>query len=432
MMRLGGKQLWSTVLCAIGLALCVGAPAAQAAFDDPIFVYKPEPPKLGPNEPPPPPIPPPSNNFEDACGLAIDGVGNFYISDYYHHAVDLFSSGAGYIEQLLKEVEQPSLETEPLGGPCGLALDPFGSLYVNNFHRNVVRFPTSPAQQPGTVITGAPVDSAHPTGVAADSVTGTVYVDNRTHVSVFDTVGNELGQIGSGTLLDGYGIARSEFPATAGRLYVPDAASETVKVYSSTIGSTVPVATIDGSGTPNGHFVSLRNAAVAVDNETGEVYVADNLQPVNSERAETVIYVFTSAGVYKGRLKYAVENGLPPGLAVDNSGGITQSRVYVTSGNTEKSAVYAYRPHSATNNAVGLLQDPAPLGGGGVGTPDSGAFAAAPASVASAPGAGDASSAPTAVSGTPPAVKHPSHRAQRKAKNHRRAKHRRHARKAAR
>lgn len=367
------RGFWLGALCLAALAF---AAPAQAAFDDPLFTYRPvyEPPP--PPTIPTPPLPPPVGNFEGPCGLAVDAGGAFYVSDYYHHAVDRFSAGTNYLAQ--------QAGVDPLDGPCGLALDSFGNLYVNNFHRNVVRLNTSLAD-PGTVI-----DSAHPTGVAVNPLTGMVFVNDRTHVAVYDSGGNELGRVGDGSLVDGYGLAFSAYPATAGRLYVPDADSDTVKVYESTpLGATAPVATINGSGTPNGHFVSLRNAAVAVDDETGEVYVADNLQPEYSERGETAIYVFDAAGVYEGRLKYSVENGLPPGLAVDNSGTETQGRVYVTSGATELGSVYAYRPHSATANAVPLpagMTAPG-VGGGGAGSSGS-AFGApsVPEPLAPAPG----------------------------------------------
>ncbi len=54
-----------------------------------------------------------------------------------------------------------------------------------------------------------------------------------------------------------------------------------------------------------------------------------------------------------------ISDPLPAGLAVDNGGGATQSRVYVTSGNTALAGVYAYPPGAATTNraaaADGLL-----------------------------------------------------------------------------
>jgi DNA-binding beta-propeller fold protein YncE len=337
-------------LCMGAVALAAAAPA-EAAPDDPIFVFNPGSVK------PPPPFPAP----EGPCGLAVDSVGNVYLSDYYHHLIDVFrpfASSLGLITQL-KNVD-------PIDGPCGLALDEGGSLYVNNFHRNVEKFvPSSfppvaatnlPLPAPATTYAPAGVfDSAHPTGVAVDPVTGVVYVNDRTHLAAYDSSGAPIldgGQpvrIGLGSLQDGYGLAISSLPTLATRLYVADAATDTVKVYDPALDTVDPVAVIDGHDTPGGAFVSLRDAALAVDWVTGEIYVADNLQPEYAERPETVIHVFDSSGAYEGRLKHSVVDGRPTGLAVDNSGTSTQSRVYVTSGNTEKAVVYAYPPAAATS-----------------------------------------------------------------------------------
>lgn len=410
-MRASWPRLLLGTLCLLTLTFGAGAPLARAAFDDPLFVFRPtyEPPP--PPTIPPPPLPPPVGNFEGPCGLAVDAGGNLYVSDYYHHAIDLFSRAMSYLRQ--------QAGVDPLDGPCGLALDGIGNLYVNNFHRNVVRLNASLAG-PGTVI-----DSAHPTGVAVNSLTDVVYVNDRSHVAVYDSGGNELGQIGSGSLVDGYGLAISGFPATSGRLYVPDAASGTVKVYESApLGGADPVATIDGSGTPNGHFVSLRNAVIAVDDGTGEVYVTDNLQPEYSERGETVVYVFDAAGTYEGRLKNSVENGLPPGLAVDNSGTASQGRVYVSSGATEFGSVYAYQPHSATANAVPLTGGVSSPAVGGSGSGPSGSTLDAPPEPEPAPPA--LSAAPTASPAATPAAAQPARqRARRKPRRADRAKSRR-------
>jgi hypothetical protein len=410
----GLRRFWLGVLCLAALGLGAAAPLAQAAFDDPVFIYRPiyQPPP--PPVIPPPPLPPPVGNFEGPCGLAVDAGGDFYVSDYYHHAIDRFGPAPEYLGQ--------HAGVDPLDGPCGLALDGFDNLYVNNFHRNVVRLNTSLPADPGTV-----VDSAHPTGVAVDPLTGVLYVNDRTHLAVYDASGTELGQVAGGSLVDGYGLALSAYPATAGRLYVPDAGTDTVKVYESTpLGATGPVATIDGSGTPNGHFVSLRNSAVAVDDMTGEVYVADNLQPEYSERGETAIYVFDAAGAYEGRLKYSVENGLPPGLAVDNSGTATQSRVYVTSGSTELGSVYVYGPHSATANAVPLPAGPASPGAGGGGfSSGESTLGAAAVPPPAAPGPGAASAAPAAAA--PAAAERARRRAHHKPRRSHRVKNRHHA-----
>lgn len=353
------KKIGMTVLCAAALTLAVSAPA-QADYDDPVAVFTPVPvPKAAP-------IPPPRGYFEGPCGLSVDSSGNYYVSDYYASAVDVFGPDplAAY-----KDFRTQIAEVDPADGPCGLALDSSGDLYVNVYHRSVVRFTPSVFPQPPlpsvpppfptyfgaptTIDPVHPTDADVPTGVAVDQATDTVYVDNRTYLSVYDSAGapvevsGEPLHIGAGGLGDGYGLAVS-----SGRLYVPDAADKTVKVYDPAIDTANPVLVIDGHEVPGGAFTSLRDAAIAVDDVSGNVYVADNLQPGYVEEPEAAIYVFDSIGTYLGRLKRNIVDALPPGLAVDNSPKATQGRVYVTSGNTEFASVYAYPPGAQTSKAL--------------------------------------------------------------------------------
>jgi hypothetical protein len=329
-------------LSVLALALGVGAAPAQGASGDPLFFFTPTLP-----EPPAPPTPPPTGHFNGPCGVGVDSLGDFYVSDYYHHVVDRFNSSHIFLGQS---------GGDPLDGPCALALDSADALYVNDFHRNV---------SSGSTV----LDSEEPTGVAVDASIDRIYVDDRTYLAVYDSTGAPVMdglqalQIGLGNLEDGYGVAVSEFPATAGYLYVPDAASDTVKVYDPAIDKENPVTTITGPG-PNSSFSSLRDAAIAVDRVSGNVYVADNLQPLFTERPEAAIDVFDAAGTYLGRLKYKIVDALPPGLAVDNSTGSTQGRVYVTSGNTDQAGVYAYPPGSQVGSALPATQSLAVSAGG--------------------------------------------------------------------
>ncbi len=326
------------MICAAALALGL-APAARAAFDDPLFVFAPT---GALNH-----TPAPAGYFEGPCGLAVDSQGRFYLADYYHHAVDLYSPSAGYagsptngatgyVTQLANE--------DPIDGPCGLALDSSNNLYVNNYHRNVAKFGPAGGFAPGPV-----GDSADSTGVAVDPATDDVYVDDRTLIAEYDSSGTPLGQIGAASLGDGYGIAVSGYSGTAGYIYVPDAQSDTVKVYDPATDTDNPVDYIFG---PPGGFADLHDSAVAVDNVTGEVYVIDTLGPQYSEHPQATVDVFDSAGNYEGRLKYNVVNGGPSGLAVDNSPTGTQGRVYVSSGISVQASVYAYPPGAATSTAL--------------------------------------------------------------------------------
>jgi hypothetical protein len=135
----------------------------------------------------------------------------------------------------------------------------------------------------------------------------------------------------------------SDYPGTAGCLYVPDAQSGTVKVYDPSFSTTTPKETIAG---PPGGFGSLHDSVVAADDFTGEVYVVDTLGPQLSEEPQATIWVFGPSGAFEGRLKHNTIDAAPVGLAVDDS---TQRRVYLTSGITENAGIYGYPAHAATS-----------------------------------------------------------------------------------
>lgn len=334
-----GRRHWPALLCAALLGLSAVPALAQAAPDP--FIYTPVP----PSPPLPPFTPPPAGQLEGPCGLAVDSVGNVYLADHYHDAIDSFSSGFNYQGQIAGE--------NPADAACGLALDSTGVLYANHLHGSVARFASFPAGARTTL------DPGPATGVAVDPATDDVYVDRRTYLAVYDPTGAPVevsGQplhIGEGSLEDGYGIAVSGFGATEGFIYVPDAATDTVQVFDPATDTENPVEVIDPG------FTSLRDAAIAVDDASGELYVLDDLQPEKADEPEAVIDVFTASGAFEGRLKYNVIDARPAGLAVDNSGGGTQSRVYVTSGNSALASIFLYQPGSAGTEAL-----PAPEGSG--------------------------------------------------------------------
>jgi DNA-binding beta-propeller fold protein YncE len=398
----------------VAWALVAAAPA-QGAAEDPLFIFKPMP-------PPPPalPVPPPAGFFEGPCGLAVDSTGRFYVSDYYHDVVDAFSPSTSYLGQVVG--------IDPIDGPCGLAFDASDRLYVNDYHRAVVRYGALPSFGLGLPFAGATVDGADPTGVAVDPSTGTVYVDERTHIAAYDENGTQLMDgteplaIGEGSLEDGYGLAFSTYPGTEGLLYVPDAGTKTVKVYDPSLGSAAPaMATIEGSDIPGGGFTSLRDAAVAVDRVTGQVYVVDDLQPQYTERPEAIVDVFDSTGAYEGHLKVPIVDARPAGLAVDNSATATQGRVYVTSGNTNFAAVYAYGPGAATTIPVALSSDAPSVGGQDSAPPSS---SATPTSASAQGPAAPAQGPAAAVAVAPQLAPSARARGERRSHHHRRTRRR--------
>jgi DNA-binding beta-propeller fold protein YncE len=358
------RKLAASALCALA-TICLAAPAAHGAARDPLYQYfgvahskeeenlfKPFPPKA----------------FEGPCGIAVDSKGTFYVADYYHDVVDAISSARHYLTQVT--------DVDSVDGPCGLAVDTAGNVYVEDYHRKVVRY--SPSAFPVTTEThyGAPItiDSGEPSGIALDPESGRLYVDERTYIAVYESSGAPVEvaghplHIGDGSLEDGYGLAFSQYAGTAGRLYVADAGSDTVRVYDPAIDTVDPVEEIDGHENPTAGFVSLRDSAVAVDRWSGQIYVTDLLQPEGYERPEAAVYAFEANGEYAGRLKYNVIDARPPGLAVDNSAVSTFSRLYVTNGNSEGAGLYAYAPGSpAKSPAFCAPAGPCPVAESGEG-----------------------------------------------------------------
>ncbi len=341
------------VLCGLALALASPAAPAQASralLTEKLLLTIPSPP-LGI-----PPTPPPEGEIEGACGLATSAA-TLYVSDYYHHVVDVFSIGGDYSSQIV----------EPPVGICGLAAGPGGTLYGNEWHRGVLRL--TPTVQS--------VDTNESTGVAVDGA-GNVYVDDRTYVAKYEAPldpGDEpVAKIGiGGSLGDAYGVA-----VFGGKVYVPDAADDVIEVYEPATEPLAPVATIDGSATPKGAFVSLVDAAVAVDPTNGHLLVADNTQP-GFVHPKAALYEFSGEGAFLGKLVGSPVVGEPTGLAVASDG-----TLFVTDGNDEEANVYKYSAYGG--------------GGSEVAGPGPGSEAARAEAVESSPAPG---SAIAGASGTP-------------------------------
>jgi hypothetical protein len=124
---------------------------------------------------------------------------------------------------------------------------------------------------------------------------------------------------------------------------VPDAGDNTVKVYDPSVSLTDPVREIDGAGTTEGRFVQLEDAAIAIEQSSGHVFVADQLEARTSNPAAAV-YEFDRFGNYRGVLPHSLVSGVPTGIAIDESSASSKGDVYVTTGNQAGGGVYAFGP----------------------------------------------------------------------------------------
>ncbi len=312
------------------------------------------------------PAPPPEGQLEDPCGLTIAPGGSVYVADYYHRAVDLFDSGGAYLSQIaLPGGPISGIGINELDGVCGLALDSAGNLYANEWHQAVVRLRPSEFT----------LDSGESTGVAVDAA-GDVFVDDRTYIAEYaapvEAGDPPAATIGLGSLDDGYGLAVS---ADGARVYVADAASNTVKVYEPAVSLTTPQATISHG------FSSLVDSALAIDPTNGHLLVLDNLQP-GYEHPEAAVDEFDALGAFVGQVRgplgAPIVHGGPSGLVVDSGGNLL-----VTDGNGELGNAFRFGPYSpvepeasglATAAQTGVPAQSAAAGGDGaaaVGRPSS-------------------------------------------------------------
>ncbi|HEY2478870.1 MAG TPA: NHL repeat-containing protein [Solirubrobacterales bacterium] len=348
------RRLTVAALCAAALFLLV----PMAAFAAHSLRYT-----IGPFEP----TPEHPEHLEGPCGAAVDSQGNVFVSDYYSDKIVVFNSSGGYLSEVFG--------INPLDGPCGLAIDADGVIYANLYHAGIAVLEPSGA----TYTNRGEVISANATGVAIDPVTGNLLVDERVGIAEYElplTVGPQpLRTIGSGSLGDGYGVAVSGFEGTEGWIYAADAATGSVKVYDPATSLTAPAAELDGTGTALGHFNDLSDAALALDESNGHLFVADDLSGRLFESALAGVQEFGPDGTFEGQLEPKSVDGDPVGLAVDNTGGATQGDVYVTSGNTENAQVFAFGP---TVTAFRSLAPPGGAATGGGNSPSTPADEAEP------------------------------------------------------
>jgi len=284
----------------------------------------------------------PEKQIEGACGVAVVPLSQIlYVADYYHRAIDAFSLAGTYQGSQVLAGGDPRTEIAESDAICGLVADAAGNLYGSELHQAVLSLPGEEVIDPG-----------HSTGVAVDQA-GNLYVDDRTYVAVYDAPVEPdeapVEKIGLGNLGNAYGVA---VDSKAGRVYVPDAASNTVKVFKPAVSPSDPVAEIDGPG--GGKFNSLLDATVAVDTSEGagqgHLLVADNRDP-GAEEPVAAIYEFDSSGNYLDRLQARAYGGFgeprtgplfgePSGLVVNPDTG----DLYVTTGNSAKSNLLKYGP----------------------------------------------------------------------------------------
>jgi hypothetical protein len=242
----------------------------------------------------PTPDPPPNHPeqaFSFACGAAADSHGNVYIAS---------RGGAGEAGRI--DVFDPAgrflLEIDNENAPCRMAVDDLGTLYVLEEEpaRRLVRYtpsafpPTSTVSYgSSTVVAPEPGSFEAPIDVAVNRGSGHVFVAMGDHVNEYGSVAEDnallRSDIGQGTV--GVATEHVAVDSTTGDIFVgtictdcfpiPGGEDPFVSVVYVFSASGVRNGEINGSDLPHGGFASaFGQVDPAIDEETGEVFVADN------------------------------------------------------------------------------------------------------------------------------------------------------------
>lgn len=155
--------------------------------------------------------------FDSPDGIAVDSAGNVYVADSGNERIQKFTSAGGFESQI--GTGTPGSDPGQFFSPDALAVDTHNNLYVADQGNDRVQT-FSPSGQPLLQIggLGSPPDLSEPEGVAVDTA-GNIYVadtlDNRVVKlapdgklqTIYGTKGSSLGQLDLpiGVAVDGAG-----------------------------------------------------------------------------------------------------------------------------------------------------------------------------------------------------------------------------------
>jgi hypothetical protein len=190
----------------------------------------------------------------EACGVAVDPVGNVYVG-FYPSTVRKYAPSSNPVGNANETTSMGGLN-----GICNVAVDAEGNLYAATYSGGVSKYA---ALQFGSQLASGTVVDAHGSTLAVDPSTNAVYIDEGSEIVGYDSSGNLIGNAGSGVLNGSNGVGVEH---GGGRLYAADGGGH-VDIFGTPVVvpdvTTQPAssvkkttATLNGSVNPDGTSVS--------------------------------------------------------------------------------------------------------------------------------------------------------------------------------
>lgn len=167
-------------------------------------------------------------SFSTPCGVAVDPDGSVYVADPGFRSIQKFTPSGGVLaDGDWKERLEPFASQ---GDFCNLAIDANDHLYSSSLpsgpltRYDLSQFSSDPQSRP---VEGVEID-ALATAVAIDRSTGDIYSDHGNAIAQYDESGLLLGTFAESDLSDSHGVAIN---SSTGDLYATNSPSATAKLF---------------------------------------------------------------------------------------------------------------------------------------------------------------------------------------------------------
>lgn len=302
-----------------------------------------------------------NEHFYGVADVAVDSIGNVYISDRSNQRIQKYNSSGNYLETI-GETRVPYLTTGTyFNHPVGVTVDPDGNLFVlEHWGNRMVKVDSSGTVEwtygsAGVYGEGDDLFSSYwglPEGKPAVDANGLIYVtDSSKHrVLVINPDGTFNTKLGD-DYVPGNGQYQFDYPTGVaispvnGDIYVVDRWNNRIQVFTKDRVYKASLGIVDECGTSNQHFCGPWDVTI---DQNGNIFVADteNLR-VQKCTLNAPLYSCTTFAGETGVFATDFGHLRPLGIAVDFEG-----NVYVAD-EWDNQRIQVYNPTGAYLTTIG-------------------------------------------------------------------------------